>query len=127
MSRTSTVAGAATTNAIDARIARLLRAGTRLGVALLAVGSILLVAAGGSPLAASWAPFDLAALPAGLVALQPEAYLWLGLLVTISTPLLRVGAATLAFARAGELRMVVLGVAVLVVIALAVVAGSAGG
>lgn len=127
MSLASRVAGAATTDAIDVRIARLLRAGTRLGIALLAVGSILLVAGGGSPLAATWAPFDLATLPAGLVALQPEAYLWLGLIVTISTPLLRVAAATISFARTGERRMVVLGVAVLVVIALAVVAGSAGG
>jgi uncharacterized membrane protein len=109
---------------VEAQIARILALGTRLGIALLAVGSLLLVAAGISPLAEDWPPLDLAALPADLLALRPEGFLWLGLLVTIATPLLRVMAATLGFARAGERRMVVLGVAVLVVIALAVVAGT---
>lgn len=112
---------------VEAQIARILALGTRLGIALLAVGSLLLVAAGISPLAEDWPPLDLAALPADLLALQPEGFLWLGLLVTIATPLLRVTAATLGFARAGERRMVVLGVAVLVVLALAVVAGTAAG
>jgi uncharacterized membrane protein len=112
---------------VEARIARLLTVGTRIAVGLLAVGSVLLVAAGISPLASSWPPFDPASLPADLLALRPEGFLWLGLLVTIATPLLRVTAATLGFARAGERRMVVLGIAVLVVIFLAVVAGVAAG
>jgi uncharacterized membrane protein len=112
---------------IEARIARLLTLGTRLAIAFLAAGSVLLVAAGISPLAATWPPLDLAAIPEGLLRLQPEAYLWVGLIATIATPLLRVAAATIGFGRAGERRMVVLGVAVLVVIALAVVAGVAGG
>ncbi len=112
---------------VEARIARLLTVGTRLAIALLAVGSVLLVAAGISPLASSWPPLDIASLPADLLALRPEGFLWLGLLVTIATPLLRVTAATLGFARAGERRMVILGVAVLVVICLAVVAGVAAG
>ncbi len=110
---------------VEAQIARILALGTRLGIALLAVGSLLLVAAGISPLAEDWPPLDLAALPADLLALRPEGFLWLGLLVTIATPLLRVTAATLGFARAGERRMVLLGVAVLVVITLAVAAGTA--
>jgi uncharacterized membrane protein len=112
---------------VEARIARLLVVGTRLAVALLAIGSVLLIAAGISPLAEDWPPLDLAALPADLLALRPEGFLWLGLLVTIATPLLRVVTATLGFARAGERRMVGLGLAVLVVIALAVVAGVAAG
>ncbi len=112
---------------IEAQIAHLLSVGTRLAVALLAVGSVLLVGAGISPLEPTWPPLDVASLPADLLALRPEGFLWLGLIVTIATPLLRVAAATLGFARAGERRMVLLGLAVLVVIALAVVAGVVAG
>jgi uncharacterized membrane protein len=112
---------------IEARIARLLTIGTRVAVAFLAAGSLLLVASGTSPLATPWPPLDLTTLPSDLLHLQPEGFLWLGLLVMIATPLLRVITATMGFARAGERRMVLLGIAVLVVIALAVVAGVAGG
>jgi len=112
-------------NSIDARIARILSVGTRVAVAFLAVGSILLVAGGTSPLAGGWPPLDVASLPADLLALQPAAFLWLGLIAMIATPLLRVVASTWSFARMGERRMAALGAAVLVVIALAVVAGLA--
>jgi len=112
--------------AIEAGVARLLTLGTRLAIGLLAIGSLLLVAAGISPLAEDWPPLDVAAIPADIAALEPAGFLWLGLLATIATPLLRVGAATLGFAAAGERRMVALGIAVLVVIALAVGAGIAG-
>ena len=111
---------------VEARIALVLALGTRLGIALLAAGSVLLVAGGTSPLATAWPPLDVAALPSQLLALSPAAYLWLGLIVTIATPILRVSAATLAFAGAGERRMAILGVAVLVVIVLAVAAGLSG-
>jgi uncharacterized membrane protein len=114
-------------NSIDARIARILMVGTRVAVAFLAVGSILLVAGGTSPLAGGWPPLDVASLPADLLALQPAAFLWLGLIAMIATPLLRVVASTWSFGRMGERRMAALGAAVLVVIALAVVAGLAAG
>jgi uncharacterized membrane protein len=114
-------------NSIDARIARILAVGTRVAVALLAIGSVLLVAGGTSPLASDWPPLDPASLPADLLALQPAAFLWLGLMVTIATPILRVVASTWGFGRAGEPRLAAFGVAVLVVIALAVVAGLAAG
>jgi uncharacterized membrane protein len=114
-------------NSIDARIARILAVGTRIAVALLAIGSVLLVIGGTSPLADGWPPLDVASLPAGLVALEPAAFLWLGLIVTIATPLVRVAASTWSFGRAGEPRMAALGAAVLVVIALAIVAGLAAG
>jgi len=112
---------------VEARIARLLTVGTRLAVGLLTAGSLLLVAAGISPLAEDWPPLDLRALPTDLLALEPAGFLWLGLLVTIATPLLRVGAATLGFGRAGERQLAALGIGVLVVVGLAVVAGSLGG
>lgn len=114
-------------NSIDARIARILEVGTRTAVALLVIGSVLLAVDGTSPLAAGWPPLDVASLPAGLVALEPAAFLWLGLIVTVATPLARVAASTWSFGRAGEPRMAGLGAAVLVVIALAIVAGLAAG
>jgi uncharacterized membrane protein len=119
--------GAPAPAGVEARIARLLTIGTRLAITLLAIGSVLLVAGGISPLDPGWPPLDVAGLPSDLLALRPEGFLWLGLIVTIATPLLRVAAATLGFAGTGERRMVGLGVAVLGVIALAVVAGLAGG
>ena len=48
------------------------------------------MAAGISPLDPGWPPLDVAAIPSDLLALRPEGFLWLGLLVTIATPLLRV-------------------------------------
>jgi uncharacterized membrane protein len=112
---------------VEARVARILAVGTRVAVALLAIGSFLLVAGGTSPLEEDWPPLDLASLPADLVALRPTAFLWLGLIAMIATPLLRVAASTWSFGRAGERRMAALGAAVLVVIVLAVVAGSLAG
>jgi uncharacterized membrane protein len=115
-----------TGSAVERRIARLLEAGTLIAVALLAVGSILLVLGGISPLDPDWPPLDLTELPADLLALRPEGFLWLGLLVTIGTPILRVVAATIGFAGVGERRMVALGLGVLVVLGLAIVAGITG-
>ncbi len=114
-------------SSVEARIARILAVGTRIVVALLATGSVLVVAQGTSLLDPDWPRLDIASLPADLVALRPTAFLWLGLIATIATPLLRVAAATWSFGRAGERRMAALGAAVLVVIALAVVAGSVAG
>ncbi len=114
-------------SSVETRIARILTVGTRAAVALLAIGSLLMIAAGTSPLTPDWPPLDLASLPADLLALEPTAFLWLGLMATIATPILRVAASTWGFGRAGERRLAALGVAVLVVIALAVVAGLAAG
>lgn len=110
---------------IEDGIGRLLTIGTRIAIGLLAIGSLLLVAGGTSPLASGWPPLDPAAIPGQVAGLEPAGFLWLGLVATIATPLLRVGASTLGFAAAGERRMVALGVAVLVVIGLAVAAGLA--
>ena len=60
-------------------------------------------------------------IPGDLLALRPEGFLWLGLLATLSTPLLRVGASVVGFLGAGERRMAGLGTTVLIIIALAVV------
>jgi uncharacterized membrane protein len=106
---------------VDRSIARILRAGTLVSIGLLAVGVALLAIAGGSPLERTLPGFDPARIPADIQALHPEGFLWLGLLATLATPLLRVAASIIGFLGAGERRMAGLGVAVLVVITLAVV------
>jgi uncharacterized membrane protein len=112
---------------LEHRIARILSIGSAAAIVLLVVGTVLLFAAGGSPLDSSWPPFDPRSLVASLLALEPAAYLYLGLVVAIATPLLRVGVALVAFARAGDARMAVVSAAVLVVVAVAIgVAGPLG-
>jgi uncharacterized membrane protein len=106
---------------VEGWIARVLRAGTLLSVGLLAVGVVLMTLAGRSPLDKTWLPLDLGRISGDLLALRPEGFLWLGLLTTLSTPLLRVAASVVGFLGAGERRMAGLGTAVLIIIALAVV------
>lgn len=106
---------------VEGWIARVLRVGTLVSVALLATGVALMSVTGRSPLDATWPGLDLGRIPGDLLALRPEGFLWLGLLATLSTPLLRVAASVVGFLGAGERRMAGLGTAVLVVIALAVV------
>ena len=77
---------------LDRTIARLLTWGTYLSVLLLGIGVVLMIADGVSPL--DPAPsFDLARIGGEIVALHPVGFLWLGLLVTLATPLARVVAA----------------------------------
>lgn len=106
---------------VDRRIARVLRVGTLVSIGLLAVGVALMAATGRSPLDGTWPALDPARIPGDLLALRPGGFLWLGLLTTLATPLLRVAAAVVGFLGAGERRMAGLGTAVLVVIALAVI------
>jgi uncharacterized membrane protein len=106
---------------VEGSIARVLRAGTLLSVGLLAIGVALMSLTDRSPLDATWPALDLGRIPGDLLALRPEGFLWLGLLATLSTPLLRVAASVVGFLGAGERRMAGLGTAVLIIIALAVV------
>ena len=92
-----------------------------MSIGLLAIGVALMASAGRSPLDADWPGLDPGRIAGDMLALRPEGFLWLGLLVTLSTPLLRVGASVVGFLGAGERRMAGLGIAVLVVIAVAVV------
>ncbi len=100
-------------------IGRLLIGLTYVATGLLLVGVLLMLASGISPL--SGGPrLDLASLPIDLATLTPSGFLWLGLLAVIATPIARVVAAAIAFARAGERGMVGVAVAILVVIGIAI-------
>ena len=103
----------------DRFIGRLLIVVTYLAVGLLSVGVVLMLAAGISPLAGGPA-LDPTHLAADLMALAPGAFLWLGIMAVIATPLSRVVAATIGFARLGDRWMVGVAIGILAVIALGI-------
>jgi uncharacterized membrane protein len=98
------------------RIGRLLIAMTYTSVAILVGGVGLMVAAGISPLAGGPA-FDASALVAELASRTPAGFLWLGLIVVIATPIVRVIGAALTFGLARQWIMVAIAIAILAVIA----------
>jgi uncharacterized membrane protein len=110
---------------LEVRIARLLSAGTLAAVALLAIGCVVLLATGRSPL--DVAPsLDPGRIPADIASLQPAGFLWLGLLAVVATPGARVAAALVGYARQGEREMAIVSGLILVVIAAGVAAGTLG-
>jgi uncharacterized membrane protein len=110
---------------MEARIGRVLGVGTLAAVSLLAIGSLLLLAAGRSPL--DPAPgLDPARLIDDVARLQPAAFLWLGLRLVIVTPAARVVAALAGYVGTGERGMAVVAILILLVIAAGVAAGTFG-
>ena len=100
-------------------IGRLLIAMTYVAVGLLVVGVVLMIADGISPL--SGGPgLDLATLGSQLVALDPAAFLWLGLLAVVAAPIGRVIVAGVAYARQADWLMVAIALGILAIIAIGV-------
>ena len=110
---------------LEGRIARILTWGTLGAVALLAIGCVVLLASGASPLDHGPA-LDPGRLAPDLLALRPAGVLWLGLLAVIATPAARVVTALAGYLRQGERGMAAVAGLVLVVIAIGVVAGTVG-
>jgi uncharacterized membrane protein len=107
---------------LESALARVLAIGTSASMALVAIGLVLLVAGGGSPLDPG-PPLRLGTLGADLAGGRPAAFLWLGILGVVGTPALRVLGALIGFWRGGERRMALVALLILVVVALGVVAG----
>ena len=107
---------------IESALARVLQVGTYVSMTLITIGFLLHIAGGGSPTAPGQ-PLVLETLIVDLFALKPEAVLWLGVLVLLATPSLRVVGALIGFWRNGERRMVIVAVLILVVVGIGVVAG----
>ncbi len=110
----------------DRFIGRLLIAVTYVAVGLLSVGVVLLLAAGISPLAGG-PPLDPARILADLGSLAPAAFLWLGILAVIATPISRVIVAAIGFARLGDRWMIAVSLGILAVIALAIASAISAG
>jgi uncharacterized membrane protein len=104
---------------LDRTIARILTIGTYLSVGLLAIGVALMTLNEISPLAPA-PPLEPSLLVAEIRAADPVGFLWLGLIVVIATPIARVTASLVGYARDGERAMVLVSVAILVVIATSV-------
>ena len=107
---------------LESTLARLLQIGTYASIALVAVGGVLLVLNGGSPLDAG-APLVISRLVADITGGRPEGFLWFGILGIVATPGLRVLGALIGFARGGERVMAVVALLILVVVAFGVLAG----
>jgi uncharacterized membrane protein len=109
----------ATTDPVEAVVARLLSLGTIAAIALLAIGSILLAIRGGSPF--DTAPtMDLGRIPSDIAAGRPDGYLWLGLIAAIATPCARVAASLVGYIGRRERAMTIISILILAVIALTV-------
>lgn len=106
---------------VERRVATLLAVGAIVAVALLVVGVLLMLAAGISPDAVDYPGWDPAAVFEDLVALRPEGFLWLGLLVVIATPIVRVIGEAVGFAVARDRWMTAVALAILMVIVASVV------
>ena len=113
-------AAAARALAAEQVIGRLLISVTYVSVGLLAVGVVLMVADGISPTSGG-PPLDLRTLGAQLVALEPAAFLWLGVLTVIAAPIGRVIVAAVAYARESDRLMLAVSIGILVVIAVGVI------
>jgi len=109
----------------EQRIGRLLITMTYVSVALLALGVLLLLAAGASPLDGG-PPLDAAALGAQLTRLDPAGFLWLGLLAVIAAPISRVVLAGAAYGRDRDWSMVAVAVVILAIIAVGVATAAFG-
>ena len=107
---------------LESALARVLAVGTYASMALVAVGAVLLVAGGGSPLDPG-PSLRLATLGADLVAGRPAAFVWLGILGVVGTPGLRVVGALVGFWRRGERRMALIATLILGVVGIGVLAG----
>ena len=116
MTGPGTRSGAQPVEGVELAIARLLLAGTVLGMAFIAIGVVLMAVNDVSPIAETFPPFDAGRLAADLGALRPEGFLWAGLIVVIATPIARVGGELLAFALRGDTRMSLVALAILLVV-----------
>jgi len=113
------------TRSLESSVSLVLKVGIYAAVVLIAIGVVLMVAEGRSPL--DVAPvLDPGSLAADLAALRPSGFLWLGVLIVLATPPLRVATALIGYLRAGEREMAIVAVLILAVIALGVVAGTSG-
>ena len=107
---------------VELTVRRALLGGLAVSVALMAAG-LLLSVVHGVHLPRAFTPIG--HLPGALVALDPGAYLSLGLIVLIGTPFVRVAGSLIAFAGGRERRYVGVTAVVLAIMCLSVLLGRA--
>jgi uncharacterized membrane protein len=116
----ATAASSSRTIATERRIGRLLIVMTTASVGLLVIGMVLMAADGIDP--RSGGPdLDVPALVARLAALDPAAFLWLGLLTVVAAPIARVVVAAVAYARDGDRLLLAISLGILLVVVVGIV------
>jgi uncharacterized membrane protein len=105
------------TFAIEVLVARLLQVGTYVAMGLVLIGVVGMQVAGIDPLALDVPPaFDLKAIPAQMLALEPIGFLWAGLVLVLCLPIGRVVVAGVGFLAAHDRRLALVSLAVLLVV-----------
>jgi uncharacterized membrane protein len=112
-------ADVAVADPLERAIARVLTVGTYVSVAVLAVGTAMMLASGVQPLEGG-PRFDLGQVGDDLVHLRATGFLWLGLIAVVATPASRVVASLVGYLGDGERLMAVVAVLILAVIVLSV-------
>jgi uncharacterized membrane protein len=107
---------------LEISLGHVLTYGTYVSMALVALGFILMIAGGISPLDPG-PPLNLGTIASDLAAVRPAGFLWLGIIGVVGTPALRVIGALVGFSRRGERHMVLVAALILGVVALGVAAG----
>jgi len=116
--------GAETRQATREAVARLYDVGSRLAFVLLLAGVVLMLATGVDPRPGPSGPPPIGEWLAGVIGLQPEALIWVGIGLTAIVPAATVLVAALGFARSGNRRPALTALAVLSLLALTVVVAS---
>ena len=111
---------------LEPALARVLQVGTYVSIALVLVGTVLLLGSGTSPLSGG-PPLRVDQLLGDIAGGRPAGFLWLGILGVCATPGLRVAGALVGFWRRGEQRMVLVAFLILAVVAAGVVIGLLAG
>ncbi len=113
------------TLAIETVVARLLRVGTYVAIGLVLIGVVGMQLSGIDPLALEVPPpFDLKAIPAEMLALEPIGFLWAGLVLVICLPVGRVIVAGIGFLAAHDRRLALVSLAVLLVVLASIVSAT---
>ncbi len=109
--------------ALETAVGRLLVVGTWLAMVLVLAGVVLMLLTGVDPLAHGAIPgFDAARIPADILALRPEGFLWAGIVLIIGLPIGRVFVAGVGFLAAGDRRLGLVSLLVLLVVLVSVIA-----
>lgn len=109
--------------ALEDAVGRLLVAGTWLAMGLVLAGVVLMLLAGVDPLAHGAIPeFDAAQIPADILALRPEGFLWAGIVLIIGLPIGRVVVAGVGFLAAGDRRLALVSLLVFLVVLVSIIA-----
>ena len=109
--------------ALEAAVGRILVVGTWLAMGLVVAGVALMLATGVDPLAHGDVPgFDVARIPADIIALRPEGFLWAGIVLIIALPIGRVAVAGAGFLAGGDRRLTLVSVLVLLVVLVSIAA-----